>query len=276
MPTIDLGKIKLKWRGTWSSGGAYTTDDVVEYTDGSVTSSYIAVAASSNQAPSTGGTANSSYWNFLAKGQATSPTTTRGDLIVRGASADERLAIGSAGQVLKVNGAANGFEFGTGAKILQVVNSHKLDKTSFTSSGSTYQSTGIQITITPIAASSKIIVIAACSVSANSGYRHAIRIERSINGGGFSVPTAFQGNQSGNQVRAGMTVGNPASNAHVSSLTLNHLDTPSYSVGNAIIYRVYGIAESNGPFYVNRSSGDGDDANYYSPMSAMTAIEVAA
>ena len=276
MPTIDLGKIKLKWRGTWSSGGAYTIDDVVEYTDGSVTSSYIAVAASSNQAPSTGGTANSSYWNFLAKGQATSPTTTRGDLIVRGASADERLAIGTAGQVLKVNGAANGFEFGTGAKILQVVNSTKLDKTSFTSSGSTFQSTGIQVTITPIAASSKIIVIAACSVSANQGYRHGIVIQRSINGGSFSVPTAFQGNQSGNQTRAAMAVGNPASNAHVSSLTLNHLDTPSYSVGNAIVYRVYGNAESNGPFYVNRSSSDGDDANYHSPMSAMTAIEVAA
>ena len=112
MPTIDLGKIKLKWRGTWSSGGAYTIDDVVEYTDGSVTSSYIAVAASSNQAPSTGGTANSSYWNFLAKGQATSPTTTQGDLIVRGASADQRLAIGTAGQVLKVNSSANGLEYG--------------------------------------------------------------------------------------------------------------------------------------------------------------------
>ena len=276
MATVNLGKIKLKWRGTWSSGGSYTIDDVVSYTDGSVTSSYIAVAASSNQAPSSGGTANSSYWNFLAKGQATSPTTTQGDLIVRGASADERLAIGTAGQVLKVNGAANGFEFGTGAKILQVVNSTKLDKTSFTSSGGSYSSTGIQVTITPIAASSKIIVIAACSVSANQGYRHSIVIQRSINGGSFAVPTAFQGNQSGNQIRAAMSVGNPSSNAHVSSLTLNHLDTPSYSVGNAIIYRVYGNAESNGPFYVNRSSSDGDDANYSSPMSAMTAIEVAA
>ena len=118
MPTIDLGKIKLKWRGTWSNGGAYTIDDVVEYTDGSVTSSYIAVATSTNQAPSTGGSANSSYWNYLAKGQATSPTTTQGDLIVRGASADERLAIGAAGKVLKVNSSGNGLEYG-GAGITQ-------------------------------------------------------------------------------------------------------------------------------------------------------------
>ena len=275
MATIDLGKIKQVFRGTYDNSTAYVPDDLVVFTDGSITSTYICTTASTGNNPSSGGTAHAN-WAFVAKGQASSPTTTRGDLIVRGASADERLAIGTAGQVLKVNGAANGFEFGTGAKILQVVNSTKLDKTSFTSSGSTYQSTGIQVTITPTAASSKIIVIAACSVSANSGYRHAIRIERSINGGSFAVPTGFQGNQSGNQVRAGFMVGNPGSNAHVSSLTLNHLDTPSYSVGNAIIYRVYGIAESNGPFYVNRSSSDGDDANYYSPMSAMTAIEVAA
>ena len=120
MATVNLGKIKLKWRGDWSSGGSYTADDVVSYTDGSVTSSYIAVAASSNQAPSTGGTANSSYWNFLAKGQATSPTTTQGDLIVRGASADERLGIGAAGKVLKVNSSANGYEFADGGKILQI------------------------------------------------------------------------------------------------------------------------------------------------------------
>ena len=112
MATVNLGKIKLKWRGTWSSGGSYTADDVVEYTDGSVTSSFIAVASSSNQAPSSGGTVNTTYWNLAAKGQATSPTTTQGDLIVRGASADERLAIGAAGKALKVNATANGLEYG--------------------------------------------------------------------------------------------------------------------------------------------------------------------
>ena len=123
MATVNLGKIKLKWRGTWSSGGSYTIDDVVSYTDGTVTSSYIAVAASSNQAPSSGGTANSSYWNFLAKGQATSPTTTQGDIIVRGASADGRLAIGSAGQVLKVNSSGNGLEYGSVDAVIKKIHS---------------------------------------------------------------------------------------------------------------------------------------------------------
>ena len=275
MATVNLGKIKFKWRGTYSGGTAYTPDDVVYYVDGSVGSSYICVTASTGNAPSSGGSAHSS-WNYLAKGQATSPTTTQGDLIVRGASADGRLAIGSAGQVLKVNSSANGLEYGLGAKILQVVSESKLDKTSFTSSGANYTSTGIQCTITPIAASSKILVMCAASVSANSGYRHSVRIERSINGASFVVPTGFVGNADGNQTRSTMSVGNPASNAHILTKTMNILDTPSYSVGHAIIYRVYGNAESNGPFYVNRSSSNSDDSNYSSPMSTMTLIEVAA
>ena len=136
MATIDLGKIKQVWRGTYNASFNYVPDDVVYYVDGSVGSSYICVANSTGNAPSSGGTAHAS-WNYLAKGQNASPTTTRGDLIVRGASADERLAIGTAGQALKVNGAANGFEFGTaggivGFKHLRNTNTTTVNSTSFT------------------------------------------------------------------------------------------------------------------------------------------------
>ncbi len=119
MATVNLGKIKLKWRGTYAGGTAYTPDDVVYYVDGSVGSSYICVAATTGNAPSSGGTAHAS-WNYLAKGQASSPTTTQGDLIVRGASADERLAIGSAGQALKVNSSGNGLEYGSAAIVKKI------------------------------------------------------------------------------------------------------------------------------------------------------------
>ena len=59
-------------------------------------------------------------------------TTTQGDVIVRGASADARLAIGTAGQVLKVNAGANGLEYGTGfagTHYLAYSNSHNHDST---------------------------------------------------------------------------------------------------------------------------------------------------
>ena len=119
MATIDLGKIKFKWQGTYAGGTAYVPDDVVYYMDGSVGSSYMCVANTTGNAPSSGGTLHAS-WQYLAKGQAVSPTTTQGDLIVRGASADGRLAIGSAGQALKVNSSANGLEYGAGGGVLQI------------------------------------------------------------------------------------------------------------------------------------------------------------
>jgi hypothetical protein len=111
MATIDLGKIKFNWRNEYNNSTPYVPDDCVYYTDGSVVSSYICKTASTGNAPSSGGTLHGS-WDYLAKGQNASPTTTQGDLIVRGASADQRLAIGTAGQVLKVNSSANGLEYG--------------------------------------------------------------------------------------------------------------------------------------------------------------------
>ena len=124
MATVNLGKIKLKWRGTYAGGTAYTPDDVVYYVDGSVGSSYICVTATTGNAPSSGGTLHAS-WEYLAKGQAVSPTTTQGDLIVRGASADERLAIGAAGRVLKVNSGGNGLEYADADAGLQSMNTYE-------------------------------------------------------------------------------------------------------------------------------------------------------
>ena len=107
MATIDLGKIKFNWRNEYDGSTAYVPDDCVYYADGAVTSSYICKIASTGNAPSSGGTLHAS-WDYLAQGQAPMPTTTQGDIIVRGASTNERLAIGSAGQALKVNTAGNG------------------------------------------------------------------------------------------------------------------------------------------------------------------------
>ena len=65
---IDLGKLRLVNKGTWSNSTAYEADDIVQYNDGGVVSTYIAKAASTNQAPSASGIVNSSFWAFMAKG----------------------------------------------------------------------------------------------------------------------------------------------------------------------------------------------------------------
>lgn len=66
--TVDVGKIKLVWRGTYNNSTSYTIDDLVVYDDGSTTSSYICVANTTGNVPSTLGTLNSSYWNISSKG----------------------------------------------------------------------------------------------------------------------------------------------------------------------------------------------------------------
>ena len=75
MATIDLGKIKLVWRGTYAGGTAYTVDDVVQHTDGGITSSFICTTNSTGNAPSTGGSVHGS-WAYLAKGSGDATLTT--------------------------------------------------------------------------------------------------------------------------------------------------------------------------------------------------------
>ena len=70
MATLDLGKIKLVNKNTWDTNTTYTEDDIVQYTDNGILSTYICVVASSQgHTPSTNGTTHAS-WNFLAKGIA--------------------------------------------------------------------------------------------------------------------------------------------------------------------------------------------------------------
>ena len=74
MATIDLGKIKLVFRGTYNASTAYTPDDLVAFTDSGILSTYICTTASTGNAPSSGGTAHSS-WAYLAKGGSGAVTT---------------------------------------------------------------------------------------------------------------------------------------------------------------------------------------------------------
>jgi len=102
--TVDLGKVKFNWRGTYDAASAYTPDDVVEFGG----SAYVCIIATTGLAPS----ANNPVWDLMAQGgDPASIMTTQGDLLVKGASGLERLPIGTSGQALQVNSAGNGLEF---------------------------------------------------------------------------------------------------------------------------------------------------------------------
>ena len=79
-----------------------------------------AVTANSNGVDTVGIVTAGTFKDKAGGTFAPNPTTTRGDLIIRGVSVNERLAIGSAGQALKVNSSANGLEYGSASLMERV------------------------------------------------------------------------------------------------------------------------------------------------------------
>ena len=70
MAEIDLGKISFTFKGVYAAGTTYESKDVVQYTDSGLTSTFVYVnaTAAAGQTPSTGGTVNTTYWQYMAKG----------------------------------------------------------------------------------------------------------------------------------------------------------------------------------------------------------------
>ena len=275
MATIDLGKIKFVFRDTYDNSASYVPDDVVTFTDGSVTSSYICKTATSGNNPSSGGTVHAN-WQFLAKGQATSPTTTQGDLIFRGASADQRLAIGTAGQALKVNSGANGYEFGVAGGVVQVKSTTKKDSYSATSqNGSFTDITGLSVDITPTSTNNKILVFASVHVAVSSNYGgQGLRFAKTV--GGSTDNTFATADVDGNRARHTMKALGSGSNSREYPITqtMMHLDAPASTAAHT--YKIqHGDNDNTNNIYINMSSVDTNANGYGKYVSNITVFEIA-
>ena len=265
MATIDLGKIKFKWQGTYAGGTAYVPDDVVYYMDGSVGSSYMCVANTTGNAPSSGGTPHAS-WQYLAKGQATSPTTTQGDLIVRGASADARLAIGTAGQALKVNASANGLEYGAGGGVLQTKSATKTDTQQI---GQAFADvTGLSVNLTMTSSSNKVLVTIHLNCS-NNAYS-AARIVRVTSG---SATDLCIGDAAASRTRASMAWQLDNDSYEIKSMSNAFLDTPGAGTHTYKI-QVGNPYDSSYYAYINYGNSDGNASYVSRAASTITVQEV--
>jgi hypothetical protein len=282
MATIDLGKIKFNWRGTYAGGTAYVPDDVVYYMDGSVGSSYMCVANTTGNAPSSGGTLHAS-WEYLAKGQATSPTTTQGDLIVRGASADERLAIGSAGQAVKVNSSGNGLEYGTAGGILQVKTSSNQDaagSVSVSSTNTLYDLPNHNVTITPSNANNKILIsFQATGETTGNSHSYSIVLKRTISGGSSTLIQGDIGGQSSKRPVFTQTlqvydVGDQDTTLEIAHCS-NYLDSPNTTSAVTYQLQVKNHEGGTGTYYYNRNVRDDNATHSERGLSWVTAMEVA-
>ena len=258
MATIDLGKIKFNWRNEYDGSTAYVPDDCVYYTDGSVVSSYICKTASTGNAPSSGGTLHAS-WQYLAKGQATSPTTTQGDLIVRGASADERLAIGSAGQSLQVNGSGNGLTYGTVTQAVKKIYTRRDgDRHSVNNQvqdnnySNMWNWSNMQQVITPQSATSQFHITGSLNISHYGSYEGYITIAYVV-GGTINVITSdsqssFRRTHRGN-------LASDTSSTMMGPVPLDLIIAPATT--NAVTFRIRLATSNNGyPWHVNRDGSN--------------------
>lgn len=113
MAQVDIGKIKIVWKGPWNSGTAYTVDDAVSHSG----NSYICIQAGTNQNPSSA----TAYWQIMASAGTNGTDadllnisgTVQGDIYYNNGSAIARLAPGTASQVLKTGGAGANPSWGT-------------------------------------------------------------------------------------------------------------------------------------------------------------------
>jgi len=133
MATVNLGRIKPIWQGNYASETSYVVDDMVLYNN----SAYICTAASQGNAPT-----NTSYWDLMTQG-SNIPTQT-----------------GNSGKVLKTDGST--LSWGTGSKVLQVVNMSTQTETNTTSTS--FIDTALTANITPSSINNKIIILCTTSI----------------------------------------------------------------------------------------------------------------
>jgi hypothetical protein len=194
MATIDIGKIKQVWRGTYAGGTAYTPDDVVEYTDSGILSSYICIANTTGNNPSSSGTAHGS-WNYLAKGGAagtdlTSTLSARGDILYKGASNVERLPKGTAGYYLKQGANDPEWSAVSGGGILQVKNTQLLTSADY--SGSSFGSiTGLSVAITPSATANRLWIMVTVNGQHSTGGMNTMFRVRDVTNSQIAVGVGY-------------------------------------------------------------------------------------
>ena len=136
MATLNLGRIKPVFRGAYSGSTAYVVDDIVTHGN----ESFICIQA---HGAGTQATSQTAYWTKLAAKGADgtdvgTTLTTQGDILYRDGSGLQRLAKGTAAQVLAMNGAANAPEWvaASGGKTLAFTNYQQNSRVALSSSTS--------------------------------------------------------------------------------------------------------------------------------------------
>ena len=184
-----------------------------------------------------------------------------GDVILDGLKWPQ--ADGTANYVLKTNGSAQLSWTSQAGKVLQVVQTTKLDTFSMTST-TMADVTGLSVAITPASTSNKVLVF--CMISGGGTNASAFNLLRGTTN--LLVPSS-----PGSRSPGAAVLGFGSSPGMVNGVTIMYLDSPSST--SATTYKIQTAAvtaEAN----VNCSSEDNNDASQQRATSTITAIEIGA
>ena len=149
-----------------------------------------------------------------------------------------------------------------GGKILQVKTFQKTYSATYTpDSQLVFKDTGMTLSITPSATSSKILVSFTIFSDFNGdASNHYLRIKRAISGGSTTYITAAdQGNRTGTLFIGAMGNSESSGDRPTISTMSDYLDSPSTT--SAITYTIQHTSHGASSFYLNRSSDtDNQDA----------------
>ena len=137
-------------------------------------------------------------------------------------------------------------------KFLQIVQEYNSSFPRLQTNSTTFVASDFKVTITPTAANSKILVDFRF-ISNNNGHGQDMymTLRRSINGGSFDEFTPAGSSLASGNKHLTRNYGSNSRNELSSNMQI--LDSPSYSLGNAIEYKLYGRS-GNASHYVELPS----------------------
>ena len=146
------------------------------------------------------------------------------------------VSIGSSVTATSFFGSGAGLSGVSAGKILQIVQQYDTNFTRAAVNSNSFTATTHQVSITPTAANSKILVNISSACNNNgAGNWIFLTIYRSVNGGTFTNIAPYGSGSSTN----GFTINKMDSSRSEIPFNIMYLDSPSYSVGNAIVYKLY-------------------------------------
>ena len=158
-----------------------------------------------------------------------------------------------------------GVPTGGGGGIIQVKSTTKTDGNFSTSSSSYVDVTGLSVSITPKRSDSKILIFANLHGVGDSSTQAYFRFMR-------DSTAICVGTSVGNRVSATLGSMYEDQTNDTNSCSQHFLDSPSTT--SSVTYKIQARTQGDGTLYLNRSSGDANDATSGRFTSTLTVMEV--